>query len=80
MTDLEKFVDLYKSFGIECKVIVREEFDFNSAHGPHKAICLGGMGSEEDTISDKLVGYSGFGAEVIFDMGGKFIEQGFYEG
>ena len=44
MTDLEKFVDLYKSFGIECKVIVREEFDFNSAHGPHKAICLGGMG------------------------------------
>ena len=76
MTDLEKFVELYKSFGIECKVV--EEKPYNK-DGAHKAIYLGDIDSEDATTSEKLTGYSGFGSDVIFDMEGKFIRQGFWE-
>ena len=90
MTDLERFIELYRSFGIECKVGVR-----TWENGPrliHKnepltrqVIQLGGddFGTDDygitPTQSGKFDGYGGFYSSVEFDMEGKFIEQGFWE-
>jgi hypothetical protein len=73
MSDLDKFIELYRSFGIECKV--------NLEYG-NKIIYLCESTysfDEQSTISDNLVGYPDFFSKVIFDGDGKFIEQGFYE-
>lgn len=74
MTDLEKFVELYKSFGIEC--IVNDNKDGN------KIIYLGesiysGI-ADKATAYEKLYGYSCY-SEVVFDSNGCFLEQGFWQ-
>lgn len=67
MTDLEKFIDTYKQFGIE--VEAKEEDD-------KLTITLGnGTGVE----SEKFEGYSFFHTQLIFTKEGKFISQGFWE-
>ena len=65
MTDLEKFVALYKSFGIECNVIQK--------YG-RQNILLGGD-SELSTTSELFEGYYGTHSEVMFDLDGKFQGQ-----
>jgi hypothetical protein len=72
MTDLEKFKECYKQFGIE--LIVNKEKGMYS-------IYLEGMGEDNEiTRDDRLcAGYSGFCSEIRFSLDGKFIEQGFYE-
>lgn len=82
MTDLEKFVELYRSFGIECVVSERERYQYESLPERIKRIRIGNWEygvPEENTDSDKFDGYGGFYSEVIFDMDGKFIKQTFYE-
>jgi hypothetical protein len=70
MTDLEKFVALYKGFGIECKVMEK--------YG-NKYILLGGE-SEDSTKSELFEGYYGTHSEVLFDKNGNFTGQIFNSG
>lgn len=72
MTDLEKFIDLYKSFGIDVKV-------FKIADSNQRVILGECYGERMVTESDKFKGYNGFYSRLIFSPEGKFIEQGFYE-
>lgn len=70
MTDLEKFIELYKGFGIKCVLLEKKEwFEIYLKDG-----CHGGV-----TQSEKFDGYSGFYSDVRFDKQGKFIKQGFWE-
>ena len=70
-TDLQRFLGLYKSFGIELKVEkcepsnpeVEEGFLVELKQGSHP----------------KLKGYTWFFSTILFDKSGKFIEQGFWE-
>jgi hypothetical protein len=72
-TDLENFIALYKSFGLDL-----ETSEITSTSGT--VIVLGGYGSEGDNTQPQLtVGYSGFCSEIEFDKEGKFISQGFWE-
>ncbi len=73
MSDLEKFVEMYRSFGIECVVKKKDGFSFIY-------LCVSDYPFEEkSTISNKLIGYSDFFSKIKFDKDGKFINQGFYE-
>ena len=71
MTDLEKFVALYKDFGIDCRV--------NQEEGEQKIYLGGFYGADGFTSSDKFDGYSGFYSVARFDLEGKFLGQDFYE-
>lgn len=77
MTDLDRFIKLYKSFGIKCIVNTKIDSEdktqhiyLNHAYFFDKRKC---------TTSEKLDGYPDFYSEVIFDEKGKFISQGFWE-
>jgi len=73
VSDVERFIELYKSFGIEC--VVNKESDFNFIH-----LCVSDFPfDEKSTLSDKIIGYSDFFSTVRFDKEGNFINQGFYE-
>lgn len=84
-TDLERFVALYKSFGIECKINHIPEMDISDVvdfHIPeHYEIILGDNYDpiREATESEKFDGYDGFFTDIHFDMEGNFIQQGFWE-
>jgi len=71
MTDLEKFIEIYKSFGINCIVGEKDMQKVIEFHGS--------TGWVEPTWSDKFEGYSGFYSQIIFSLDGKFIKQTFYE-
>ena len=75
MTHLEKFVALYKEFGIDVKVEkTNTGFSVKLSDSSYK--------SEEDiftTFSDKLDGYSSFYSDIEFDGEGNFKRQGFWE-
>ena len=70
MTDLEKFIDTYKQFGIKIKTYENEKGNIE--------ITLSGWG-EKSTESDKFDGYSGFISDLEFTKEGKFLRQGFWE-
>lgn len=72
MSDLENFVNLYKSFGIDCIINKKEN---------EQVIILSGSGNTDmkETSSSKFDGYGGFYSDVKFDLDGKFISQGFWE-
>lgn len=83
-TDLERFVELYKSFGVECMVmegVLRD--DKTGDDTPVKRITLSGgkdfYAGAECTQSNKFDGFLGFYSEVLFTPDGKFIGQGFWE-
>ena len=68
-TDLEKFIELYKSFGINCKIAKNDNGD--------NIIKLCGSGSymyEDVTKSELFDGYNGFYSDIIFDKNGKFLK------
>ena len=73
-TDLERYVELYKSFGINCKII---------NEGGFKLIILseGSMVSESEkhTTSILFNGYNSFYTKIIFSEDGGFVSQGFWE-
>jgi hypothetical protein len=68
MTDLEKFIDLYKSLGIEITVYPGDEGEvyFELFAGAFRG-------------DPRLTGYGGFHTRVTFSADGKFMEQGFWE-
>ena len=72
MTDLQRFIELYKSFGIDLEA---ENVPFNpiSKEVEHIRICL------NEGENDKFEGYSCFYSCVEFDINGKFLRQGFWE-
>lgn len=75
-TDIEKFIELYRSFGIECKENVSDSGD------RFIVLCAGDEwtpAEEGETRSDKLDGYVGFYTLITFDADGKFKGQGFRE-
>lgn len=79
-TDLLAFTQLYKRFGIECKI---EHFKDNKKHGGDIfSIELTGEtkhnATPEQTVSDKLNGVQVCHTSILFDSNGKFLEQGFY--
>lgn len=69
MTDLEKFIDTYKQFGIEVKT-----YEFEG----EIIVNLNGY-KPNDTESDKFGGYAGFCSVLGFTKEGKFIYQNFFE-
>ena len=72
MTDLEKFIDTYKQFGIEVKPFVYEDND------DYQWIILNGC-EDNSSLSHKFDGYGCFYSDLKFDKDGKFIGQGFWE-
>jgi hypothetical protein len=68
MTDLEKFIDTYKQFGIEVKTDVN--------YIGYTEVILNDFG-EYGTTSDKFYGDFGFSSVLAFDENGKFVSQGF---
>lgn len=68
-TDLERFVELYKSFGVELESEI-----INYGEGKKEIHIVIEAGSNE-----KIGGYNGFGTSVVFDLDGKFLGQGFWE-
>lgn len=68
MTDLQRFIEMYKSFGIELKP------------KPTYKTSDGSMTIEmEQGSHPKFGGYRGFSSTVDFDKDGKFIQQEFWE-
>jgi len=69
-TDLERFIELYRSFGIECLV---HELD------KKLVIVLSSRQSPCDvrTISPKFGGYYGHCSDIWFTLEGAFIKQDF---
>ena len=72
MTDLEKFIDCYKQFGID--VMVNETDSgfkvlLNDSYG----------GTMKETSCIDFDGYGGFFSDIDFDENGKFKRQGFWE-
>jgi len=65
MTHLEKFIALYKEFGIECEVKTHTDGS--------KTIRM------EGDDSGKLTGHFFFYTLVEFDKDGNFVKQGFWE-
>jgi hypothetical protein len=72
MTDLEKFIELYKSLGIELEP---ENIPFCPLTKEEEHICIRLIEGE----NDKFTGYSSFFSTVEFDKKGKFLNQGFWE-
>ena len=67
-SDIEKFKELFASFGIECKSI--------KLSGQRQGICFeveGSLPSEESTFSEKIDGYPSFYSMFYFDGNGKFV-------
>lgn len=87
MTDLERFIELYRSLGIECivnRITIDPQFNGRSIKPEIKerqAIHLGGDDYRDikSTSSEKFDGYGGFFSNIEFDMDGNFISQGFWE-
>jgi hypothetical protein len=72
MTDLDKFVALYKSFGIELTVEPDGDGYKNNPGG--RVVRL------HEAVDKRLaIGDDGIVSVVYFDKDGKFIEQGFWE-
>jgi len=69
MTDLEKFIDTYKQFGIDVKTYEKNDKIMIELNGY----------DEDSTKSDKFDGYSGFCSDLAFTKDGKFLRQGFWE-
>lgn len=68
ITDLDKFLRLYKSIGINLDLDVKSDKE-----KPQIVLKL------EQGEHDKFGGYYGFCSEIVFDKNGKFIQQNFWE-
>jgi hypothetical protein len=75
-TDLEKFVELYKLFGIELVVEQKTVRRFSSPNVSESRNIFQILLSADD---DQFGGYYGFESSVVFDEEGNFITQDFYE-
>lgn len=71
MTDLEKFIDTYKQFGVDVKT-----YENNDGNTEISLNCPYGYTSTE---SEKFGGYPSFYSTLEFTKEGKFIRQDFWE-
>jgi hypothetical protein len=74
-TDLEKFIELYKSVGIELKPSNKSNSGDSSADEYPDSVYL----SLVEGINEKIHGYTLFYTELEFTKEGKFIRQGIWE-
>lgn len=82
MTDLEKFIALYKSLGIELEVKLSQDCSPEQREeGDIFCLELGFCHYDNDKkVDDRLLGgYGGFYSTIHFDAKGKFIKQSFWE-
>ena len=72
MKDINKFIKLYKSLGIDLIVNRTDEGQY---------IILGESfyNHKEVTFSKYFKGYIGYHTVISFDIKGNFLSQGFYE-
>jgi len=70
-SDLEKFIDLYKSVGIELEV--------KKSEPPDEGVQMITIEVNEYNMSKSITGYNGFYTNIYFDESGKFIQQGIWE-
>ena len=73
-TDLAAFIKLYQRFGVD--VIVNKCDD---GTGYMVVLSEGSHPDEEETISEKFDGYTGFLSTIKFNCLGVFVVQGFWE-
>jgi hypothetical protein len=73
MTDMERFIELYKSFGIELEAEPADKWDLKDNPTIGYTIT---MDESEPKFKES---YGGFYSVVYFDREGKFINQGFWE-
>ena len=64
MTDLEKFLELYRSVGIEPEIEKKGDWTDLRLESDEKG---------------KILGYSGFFTVITFDENGRFKDQGIWE-
>lgn len=73
-TDLLAFTNLYKRFGIECKIKDCEE--------GYKIVFLSdgqySISLDPYTRDKRLVGFKGSTSGIVFDQNGKFLNQGLW--
>jgi hypothetical protein len=73
MTDIEKFIELYKSIGIELRPMKPKELGINDSFG-EQVLQLTANGTNE-----LISGYSDFSTTLYFDNDGKFLVQMIWE-
>lgn len=71
MSDLDKFLALYKGFGIDLGVIQED--------GEQRVILAAWPAPPGANLHPLFGGYQGFYTRVRFDAEGKFLGQDFYE-
>ena len=75
-TDIERFIEMYASFGVEVK-----ESQIRESYGDKESYRLIEFGYRSELNENKLlnIGYSNCSMEVRFDLDGKFVGQGYWE-
>jgi hypothetical protein len=71
-TDLERFVDLYKSFGIDCIIDKYKNITIITFVQPEDFDVIKG------TASNKFLGAPNCNCKIVFDNNGKFTSQSFW--
>lgn len=70
MTDLQKFIELYKSVGIDL---------VPTTYNHHQCLTLSTGETKINNASKTVGGYHGFETRILFDKDGKFLTQEIYE-
>jgi hypothetical protein len=73
MTDLEKFIALYKELGVDLSG--KKEQDGRIVI----IIKVGEFLTDGDSVLDKVCGYLDVYSDIVFDRNGKFISQGLWK-
>lgn len=72
-SDLDKFIELYASVGIELRPEVVNREDGILPNARMKLVLV------EHTTDPRVIGYNQFITEIYFDEAGKFVGQGIWE-
>ena len=74
MTDLEIFIEIYKSIGIELHIIETNDT---------KELCFGFkdrfLPNDDMDTHEKFGGFQGFYTQIVFNLDGEFLQQNFWE-
>ena len=74
-TDLLSFTQLYKRFGIECKIEGPDEVEGDQGYLIVLLANDSWISLDEATMDKRITGYNGFHTRIMFDKNGKFEEQ-----
>lgn len=75
MTQLEKFIALYREVGIELESEEHGDEIWLTMEMPDGFDC---EGEGEDRSTPRIDGYPGFGMSIVFDREGRFLSQQFF--